>query len=150
MHTVIPNLIFRDCADAIEFYKKALGAEELSRFPSPDGKQIWHAALRIGESIVFVNDRMPGMKESTPTPESPSPISMWMYVPDCDAVFNRAVAAGANGSMPPADMFWGDRVAGIGDPYGYSWSFATHQKDLSPEEMRRGAEEFARSMPASR
>lgn len=150
MRTVTPNLVYRDCAKAIEFYQKALGAQEVSRFPAPDGSCIWHAELRIGDSIVFVNDEMPGMQQSAPTADARAPVTMWLYVQDCDAAFHRAVAAGAKPTMPPADMFWGDRVASIVDPYGYLWSFATHQKDLTAEEMRRGGEEFARSMAARR
>ena len=149
MHTLTPNLVFRDCAKAIGFYEQALGAEEVSRAPSPDGKTIWHAELRIGDSIVYVNDEMPGMGQPAPTPEHPAPVTMWIYGPDCDAVFHRAVAAGAKATMAPADMFWGDRVAGVADPHGYLWSFATRQKELSTEEMRRATEEFARSMPAA-
>lgn len=150
MRTVTPNLILRDCAKAIEFYQRALGAQEISRFPAPDGRGIWHAELRIGDSVVFVNDEMPGMPQTAPTAEAPAPVTMWLYVRDCDAAFHHAVTAGAKPTMPPADMFWGDRVAAIADPYGYLWSFATHQKDLSAEEMRRGGEEFARSMSARR
>jgi uncharacterized glyoxalase superfamily protein PhnB len=150
MRTVTPNLILRDCAKAIEFYQRALGAQEISRFPAPDGRGIWHAELRIGDSVVFVNDEMPGMPRTAPTAEAPAPVTMWLYVRDCDAAFHHAVTAGAKPTMPPADMFWGDRVAAIADPYGYLWSFATHQKDLSAEEMRRGGEEFARSMSARR
>jgi PhnB protein len=127
----------------------ALGAEEVSRFPAPDGSSIWHAELRIGDSIIFVNDEMPDV-HLAPTADAPAPVTMWLYVRDCDAAFNRAVAAGAKPTMPPADMFWGDRVASIADPYGYLWSFATHQKDLTAEEMRRDGEEFARSMAARR
>jgi uncharacterized glyoxalase superfamily protein PhnB len=150
MRTVTPNLILRDCAKAIEFYQRALGAQEISRFPAPDGRGIWHAELRIGDSVVFVNDEMPGTPQTAPTTEAPAPVTMWLYVRDCDAAFHHAVTAGAKPTMPPADMFWGDRVAAIADPYGYLWSFATHQKDLSAEEMRRGGEEFARSMSARR
>ncbi len=146
MHTLTPNLVIRDCAKAIEFYQRALGAQEVSRMPAPDGKTIWHAQLRIGDSIVFMNDEMPGMGRSAPTPENPVPVTMWLYVQDCDAAFRRAVQAGAKETMKPADMFWGDRCAGVADPYGYLWSFATHQKDLTDEEMRRAGEEFARSM----
>jgi uncharacterized glyoxalase superfamily protein PhnB len=146
MHTVTPNLVVRDCAKAIEFYKRALGAQEISRFPSPDGKSIWHAELRIGDSVVFMNDEMPGMGRSAPTPEAPVPVTLWLYVQDCDGAFRKATQAGAKATMPPADMFWGDRVAAVADPYGYLWSFATHQKDLSAEEMKRAGEEFARSM----
>lgn len=145
MHTLTPNLVIRDCAKAIEFYKRALGAQEVSRMPAPDGKTIWHAELRIGDSIVFMNDEMPGMGRSAPTPDDPVPVTMWLYVPDCDAAFRRAVQAGGKETMKPEDMFWGDRCAGIADPYGYRWSFATHQKDLTEEELRRAGEEFARS-----
>ncbi len=150
MHTVTPNLVLRDCAKAIEFYKRALGAQEVSRFSAPDGTSVWHAELRIGDSIVFVNDEMPGMGRSAPTADAPAPVTMWLYVTDSDAAFHRAVEAGAKALMPPADMFWGDRLASIADPHGYLWSFATRRKELSAEEMKRAAEEFARSMSARR
>jgi uncharacterized glyoxalase superfamily protein PhnB len=148
-HTLIPNLVFDDCAKAIEFYKRALGAEEVSRFPSPDGKAIWHAELKIGDSVFYVNDAMPGMGSPAPTAAEPVPVTMWLGVPDTDAAYRRAVDAGAKSTMEPADMFWGDRCAGVADPFGYVWSFATHQKDLSVDEMRRAGEEFARTMAAS-
>jgi uncharacterized glyoxalase superfamily protein PhnB len=146
MHTVTPNLVLRDCAKAIEFYKRAFGAQEVSRFPAPDGKSIWHAELRIGDSMIFVNDEMPGMGRTAPTASSPVPVTMWLYVQDTDRSYRQAVDAGAKSRMEPADMFWGDRCAAVDDPYGYCWSFATHQKDLTAEEMRRAGEEFARSM----
>ncbi len=146
MHTVTPNLVLRDCAKAIDFYKKALGAQEVLRMPSPDGKSIWHAHLKIGDSDVFMNDEMPGMGRSAPNASNPVPVTMWLYVQDCDAAFKRAMAAGATSTMAPADMFWGDRVASVADPFGYQWSFATHQKDLTTEEMKRAGEEFARTM----
>jgi uncharacterized glyoxalase superfamily protein PhnB len=146
MHTLTPNLVVRDCARAIDFYRSALGAEERARMPAPDGKSIWHAELRIGDSIFFMNDEMPGMGAAAPSASSPVPVTMWLYVPDCDAAFERAVAAGARATMDPADMFWGDRCASVADPFGYQWSFATHVKDLSEEEIRRAGEAFARSM----
>lgn len=144
--TIVPNLVFRDCAKAIEFYKRAFGAEEVARMPAPDGKSIWHAELKIGDSMFFLNDEMPGMGRPAPTAEDPVPITMWVGVPDCDAAYDRAMKAGAKSTMPPEDMFWGDRCSGIADPFGYVWSFATHQKDLTDEEMRRAGEEFARQM----
>jgi PhnB protein len=147
MHTLTPNLVIRDCAKAIEFYKRALGAQEISRMTAPDGKSIWHAALRVGDSTVFMNDEMPGMGRPAPTASQPVSVTMWLYVPDCDKAFKQAVAAGAKSTMDPADMFWGDRCGSVADPYGYLWSFATHQKDLTEEEMRRAGEEFARSRP---
>jgi PhnB protein len=146
MHTVTPNLVVRDCARAIEFYKRALGAEEVTRMMAPDGKSVWHAELKIGDSLVFMNDEMPGMGSPAPTREHPVPVTMWLYVPDCDASYDRAVKAGARSMSEPTDMFWGDRCSGVADPFGYLWSFATHQKDLSEEEMRRGGEEFAQRM----
>jgi uncharacterized glyoxalase superfamily protein PhnB len=146
MHTLTPNLVVRDCAKAIEFYERALGAQEVARQPAPDGKSIWHAELKIGDSVFFMNDEMPGMGAPAPTKEAPVPVTMWLYVPDTDAAFRRAVEAGAKATMEPADMFWGDRCAGVADPFGYQWSFATHVKDLTQEEMRRAGEEFARSM----
>lgn len=146
IHTLTPNLVIRDCAKAIEFYKKALGALERSRISAPDGKSIWHAELRIGDSMFFMNDEMPGMGRPAPTASSPVPVTMWLYVPDADGAFRRAVDAGAKSTMEPADMFWGDRCASVADPFGYLWSFATHQKDMTEEEMRTAGEAFARSM----
>ena len=146
MHTLTPNLVLRDCAKAIEFYKRALGAQELARMMAPDGKSVWHAELRIGDSTVFVNDEMPGMGRLAPTAANPVPATMWLYVPNCDAAFGRAVDAGATATMQPADMFWGDRCASVADPYGYLWSFATRQKEMSTAEMQRAGEEFARRM----
>ncbi len=146
MHTLTPNLVLRDCARAIEFYKKALGAQERSRMPSPDGAKIWHAELVVGDSTLFLNDEMPGMGQPAPTAADPSPVTMWLYVQDCDAAFDRAVKAGAKQTYAPTDMFWGDRCAGVADPFGYVWSFATHQKDVTAEELQRGGEEFAKRM----
>ncbi len=145
-HTVTPNLVLRDCAKAIEFYKRAFGAQEVSRFPAPDGKSIWHAELRIGDSAVYLNDEMPGMGRPAPTAADPVPVTMWLWVKDTDAAYRQAIDAGAKSLAEPSDMFWGDRHAGVADPFGYTWSFATHQKDLTQEEMRRAGEEFARRM----
>jgi uncharacterized glyoxalase superfamily protein PhnB len=146
MHTVIPNLVIRDCAKAIEFYKRALGAQEISRMMAPDGKIVWHCELRIGDSVVFMNDEMPGMSQRAPTAQNPVPVTMWLNVPDCDAAFKKAMQAGAKETMKPEDMFWGDRCAGVADPFGYLWSFATHQKDMTEEEVRKAGEEYARKM----
>ncbi len=146
LHTVTPNLVIRGCARAIDFYKSALGAKEVSRFPAPDGKSIWHAELRIGDSVVFMNDEMTGGPASAPDAEHPAPVGMWLYVADCDAAYKRAVQAGAKGKVEPADMFWGDRMAAVVDPFGYLWNFATHVKDMTQEQMRKAGEEFARKM----
>jgi PhnB protein len=146
MHTLTPGLTIKGCAEAIEFYKKALGAEERMRMLQPGGTAVWHAELKIGDSIVFVNDEFPGMGALAPSAAQPSPVHMWLYVPDCDAAFQRAVAAGGQVKMPPTDMFWGDRTGTILDPFGYAWTVATHVKDMSEDEMRRAGEEFARQM----
>ena len=146
-HTVTPQLIFDNAAQAIDWYKKALGAEEKSRAVGPDGK-IMHAELQIGDSRIMVNDAMGGAKSAKTF--GGSPISLWVYVADCDALFNRAVKAGAK--VPPgpmgqlADQFWGDRTGSFSDPYGYQWTIATRKEDLSKEEMDRRAQEFFAQM----
>jgi PhnB protein len=145
MHTITPNLILRDTAKAIEFYKAALSASEVMRMKSPDGRGIWHAELRVGDSVIFLNDEMPGMNRPAPSAERPSPVTLWLYVADCDAAYQRALKAGARSLMEPADMFWGDRCCGVADPFGYAWSFATHQKNMTESEMRKAGEAFARS-----
>lgn len=142
-HTVTPQLIFDNSAEAIDWYKKALGAEEKSRALGPDGK-VMHAELQIGNSRIMLNDAMGGGRSARAF--GGSPISLWVYVQDCDALFNRAVAAGAQ--VPPgpmgqlADQFWGDRTGMFTDPFGYQWTIATRKEDLSREEMDRRAEEF--------
>ena len=131
--TVTPSLTLDDAKQAIAWYQKGLGAEELMRSEGPDGK-IMHAALRIGDSIIMLNDPvMAGHKG--PKALGGSPASIFLYVEDCDALFNRAVAAGAKVEMPMADQFWGDRFGSIVDPHGYSWAIATHLEDLTKEEI---------------
>jgi PhnB protein len=149
-HTVTPQLTLDQAAKAIDWYKKALGAEEVSRAVGPDGK-IMHADIKIGNSHLMLNDEMGGGKG--PKAFGGSPSSLWLYVQDCDALFNRAVEAGAqvaNGPMGPmANQFWGDRCGTFTDPYGYRWTIATHIEDLSPEEMQqRQAEWMKQFAPA--
>jgi uncharacterized glyoxalase superfamily protein PhnB len=138
-HTVTPHLILDNCAQAIDWYKKALGVEEANRAVGPDGK-ILHSELRIGDSRVFVNDAMMGGKG--PKAIGGSPASLWLYVEDCDAVFNRAVGGGAQVRMPLADQFWGDRSGTLEDPHGYQWTIATHKEDLTPAEMEQRQTQF--------
>lgn len=141
MNTVIPHLVVNDAARAIDFYKKAFGAEERGRFNTPDGK-IMHASISINGSPLFVNDAMMGAKD--PATLGGTPVSLMIYVNDVDATFQRAVSAGAKPTMPVADQFWGDRYGMLVDPFGHSWEIATHKEDLSPEEMdRRGRETMA-------
>jgi uncharacterized glyoxalase superfamily protein PhnB len=150
MHTVTPSLTIRECGKAIAFYKKALGAEEVMNMPAPDGRSVWHAELKVGDSVLFMNDEMPGMSARPPSTDHPAPVNLWVYVNDCDAAYQRAVGAGATGKMPPADMFWGDRTATVQDPFGYSWTFATHVKDMTEAEMAKAGAEFAKQMAAKK
>ncbi len=138
-HTVTPQLALDDAPSALEWYKKALGAEELSRSVGPDGK-IMHAELRIGNSRIMLNDAMMGAKG--PKAMGGSPASLWIYVDDCDALFNRATGAGGQVRMPLADQFWGDRCGSVIDPHGYTWTIATRKEDLSREEINKRATEF--------
>jgi PhnB protein len=142
-HTLTPHLIFDNAAQAIEWYKKALGMEEKSRALGPDGK-IMHAELQVGNSRFMLNDAMGGGKSAKAL--GGSPIGLWIYVPDCDALFNRAVGAGAQVAQGPmgqlTDQFWGDRSGTFTDPFGYMWTIATRKEDLTREEMDRRAQEF--------
>jgi PhnB protein len=134
-HTVTPQLTLDNAAEAIDWYKKALGAEEVARAVGPDGK-IMHAELRIGDSLIMMNDAMGGSRG--PKAIGGSPALLWVYVADCDALFNRAVAAGAKVPGGPmgkvADQFWGDRSGTFIDPHGYMWTVATRKEDLTPQE----------------
>jgi PhnB protein len=137
-HTVTPQLTLDNAAQAIDWYKKGLGAEEVSRAVGPDGK-IMHADLRIGDSHIMMNDAMMGGRG--PKALGGSPAALWIYVDDADKLFNRAVAAGAKGIDGPmgkvGDQFWGDRCGTLTDPHGYSWTIATHKEDLTREEMEQ-------------
>ncbi len=140
---VIPHLVCDPCAKAIEFYKKAFGAVETNRMLAPDGRII-HAAVRIGNSFVFLVDDFPeyrGGKSHSPKGLGGTPVTLHRYVENCDAAIKRAQEAGATVTMPPADMFWGDRYGQVTDPFGHNWSLATHIKDLSPDEMQAGMKE---------
>jgi len=146
-HTVTPHLIFDNAAKAIDWYKQAVGAEEKARAVGPDGK-IMHAELQIGNSRIMLNDAMGGGKSAKAF--GGSPISLWVYVQDCDALFNRAVKAGARVAPGPmgqlADQFWGDRAGTLTDPFGYQWTIATRKEDVTREEMDRRAQEFFKQM----
>ena len=142
-HAVTPHLVVREAAKAIEFYKKAFGAEEIARMPGPDGKFVMHAELRIGDSIVMLGDEFPQMQRwVSPQQLKGTSIALHLYVKDVDQAFKRAVAAGATVSMPVMDAFWGDRYGRVTDPFGHEWSLATHKQDLTPEQIAKGAEAF--------
>jgi PhnB protein len=129
-HAVTPFLSIAGAGGAIDFYKRAFGAVEKFRMPAPDGK-IMHAEIAIGDSTIMLSDAMR---------EPPSAASMYLYVKDADAVFAQAVKAGAQVKIPLADMFWGDRFGTVSDPYGNTWSIATHIEDVPPEEMPKRAQ----------
>jgi len=138
LHSVTPHLMLSDAAAAIDWYVRAFGAEEVGgRAVGPDGK-IMHAEIRIGNSVLYLNDAMgPGQ---TPKELGGSPIGLWIYVEDADGLFNRAVAAGAQVAPPPMgplqDQFWGDRCGTLFDPFGFAWTIATRKEDLSAAEMK--------------
>jgi PhnB protein len=143
-HALSPNLVVREADRAIAFYKKAFGAEERFRMESPEGK-IVHAELRIGDSMLMLADEMIGGRCRAPQSLGASTVNIFLYVEDVDRVFKKAVKAGAKVEMPLTDMFWGDRFGSLTDPFGHSWSLATHKEDVNPEELRRrGEEEMAK------
>jgi PhnB protein len=149
--TITPHLTLDDAASAIDWYKKALGAEEVARAVGPDGKII-HAEIRIGDSLIMLNDEMGGGR--SPRAFGGSPASLWLYVEDCDALFNRAVAAGAvvaPGAMGQLmDQFWGDRSGTFSDPHGYQWTVATRKEDLTADEMYQRMDAFMKSFAGAR
>ena len=144
MDGLIPHLVCDPATEALEFYKQAFGAEAMGVMPSPDGQRIMHAALRIGNSTLFLVDDFPEFcdgKSESPKSLKGTPVTIHRYVPDCDAAIKRAQDAGATVAMPPMDMFWGDRYGVVVDPFGHKWSFATHIQDLTPEQMQANMKE---------
>jgi PhnB protein len=138
-HTVTPYLSIKGASDAISFYKKAFGAEELVRMPMPDGR-VGHAELQIGDSRIMLADEMPEMGDAvTKSPRSlgGTTFGLALYVPDVDALFERAVGAGAKPMRPLANQFYGDRSGVVEDPFGHIWTIATHVEDVSPAEMKK-------------
>jgi PhnB protein len=141
MHTVTPHLVCAGAAEAIEFYRKAFGATELSRVPGENGK-LMHASVRIGDSVVMLNEEMSEWGAFGPKSLKGSAVTLHLYVENADAVFEQAVAAGAKVTMPLNDMFWGDRYGKVEDPFGHQWSIGTHVRDVSPEEMQKAMEQM--------
>jgi PhnB protein len=140
-HTITPALTVKNGAEAIEFYKRALGAEELMRMPGPDGR-LMHAELKIGDSRFMLGEEMPEQSCKAPISVGAVSSSLYVYVQDVDKAFQRAVEGGAKSVMPVTDMFWGDRYGVVEDPAGHRWGLATHKEDPSPEEMARRQQEF--------
>ncbi len=135
-HSVTPYLIVQDATKAIEFYKTALGATEVLRLEMPDGS-IAHAEIKIGDSHVMLGNECPAMGAQSATTLGGTPVGLCLYVPDVDASFAKAVAAGATVERPIVDQFYGDRSGTVTDPYGHKWTIATHKEDMSAEEMHR-------------
>lgn len=132
---ITPHLCVRNCSDAIAWYIKALGAQEVARHAMPDGK-IMHATIMINDAPVFLNDEMPAMEAFSPQHLGGSPVTITLYVDHADTWWERAVSAGATVDLPLADQFWGDRYGTLTDPYGHQWAIAQHVKDMTPEEMQ--------------
>lgn len=146
-HTLTPHLTVRNAKEALEFYKRAFGAEVGHVAYMPDGK-VMHAALKIGDSQLMLNDEMPEYGVVSPlSAGGNSPVTIHIYTEKVDEAFNRAVSAGAQVKMPLMDQFWGDRYGVVTDPYGHKWSLAAHVRDLSPEEMEQGMKETMAKMP---
>jgi uncharacterized glyoxalase superfamily protein PhnB len=140
LHSITPQLTLDGAAEAIEFYKRAFGAVEQMRAPDPSGKKIWHSSIRIGDSVVFVNDTFPEMGSTA------KPSQLWLYSDGVDAMWKRATEAGCQARMPLGDMFWGDRLGSVVDKWGNEWMLAQHMQDLTPEQMKKAQEEFVAKM----
>ncbi|MEM4391864.1 MAG: VOC family protein [Candidatus Nitrosotenuis sp.] len=145
-NTITVSLAVKNASDAIEFYKKAFGAQELSRFLMPDEKTIMHAQIKIGNSILMLADEMPNMGCLSPQTLGGTAMSLFMYVEDADKTFAQAVAAGAQPLMPMMDAFWGDRFGSIQDPFGHIWGIATHKHDLAPEQIKKAGLELFKNV----
>jgi PhnB protein len=131
---VTPYLIIEGAAEAIDFYRSVFGAEERFRLPAPEGR-IGHAELAIGNSVIMLADQAPEMDARDPNTVGGTPVSLHVYVEDSDAVFARAIEAGARELRPVEDRFYGDRSGAFEDPFGHRWDVATHVEDVPPEEM---------------
>ncbi len=134
-HSISPSLTCKNAASAIDFYKSVFGATEIMRMPGPEGK-IMHAELKIGDSIIFINDEFPGMA-AAPAPGVTPSTYLFLYTEDVDSVYNRAVSMGSKVMMPLDNMFWGDRYGKVMDPFGHQWGVAQHVEDVAPDDMKR-------------
>ncbi|MGH9602148.1 MAG: DUF1761 family protein [Terriglobales bacterium] len=145
-HSVTPYLVVRGAAKAIDFYKQAFGAKELSRMPGPGGV-IVHAEIQIGDSRVMLTEENPAEGARSPQTLNGTPVNIFLYVPDVDAIHQQAVKAGAKSTTQPTNMFWGDRYGEVTDPFGHHWSLATHVEDVGPEELVKRLEAFSSQQP---
>jgi PhnB protein len=149
-HSINTYLVVRNADKAIQFYKKAFGAEERFRMHGPDGKTIMHADLKIGDSVFMLTEESKEMKALSPESIGGSPVTLYVYVKDVDSIFNQAISEGATMLKPVQDQFYGDRSGYLRDPFGHLWSIATHKKDLSPDELRKAGEAFFEEMSKMR
>jgi PhnB protein len=145
-HSITPHLVVRNADQAIEFYKRAFDAKELYRMPTPDGK-VMHAEIKIGNSMLMLVDEFPQWNCMGPQSLGGSSVTIHLYVEDADALFVQAREAGAAVKMPIEDTFWGDRFGKVTDPFGHDWSIATRKRDLTPEEIQKGAQAYLSSVP---
>ena len=145
-HTITAGLVVKDGKKAVEYYKTAFGAQVLDVMYGPDGKSVMHAELKLGDSKFYLGDEMPEMGALSPQTLGGSAVSINIYTEDCDAVFKRAIAAGATVKMPLADMFWGDRYGKLTDPFGHHWGISTHKEDVSKAEMEKRGKEWMAGM----
>ena len=148
-HTITPSLIVKSSRKAIDFYKRAFGAQEREVHEGPGGR-VMHAEIKIGSSILMLGDESPERGCLSAASLKGSPANFYLYVENADAVFNQAVKAGAQVKMPVADMFWGDRAGSVTDPFGFHWTIATHKEDPTPEQLKKGGEEFFAAMSQSK
>jgi uncharacterized glyoxalase superfamily protein PhnB len=140
-HSVTPNLMVSGAPNAIDFYKKALGAEERGRFAAPDGT-IMHAEIKIGDSIIMLGEEMPEHGGKSPKSLGGTPVALFVYQDNVDTAWRRAIDAGGKEIMPLIDQFWGDRAGCFEDPFGHRWWLAQHIRDMTPEELNQAAEQF--------
>src|SRR5262245_32956153 len=138
-HQIVPHIVVRGAAQAIAYYERAFGAEELCRHTDPNSNLVMHAEVRIGDSRLFLHDEFPQMGSLSPQGLNGTPVTIHLWVDDVDTVFDRAVQAGAQVIMPVSDQFWGDRFGMLTDPFGHRWSLATHLREVSPEELKQAA-----------
>ncbi len=143
VHTITPHLVVQDAQKAIEFYRKAFGAEAKGVHHAPDGR-VMHAELKIGDSMIFLADEFPGMGEHCKSPKTlgGTPVTLNLYSENVDRLFNQAVSAGATVTMPLANQFWGDRYGQVRDPFGHSWALGQHVEDVAPQELERRSREL--------
>jgi PhnB protein len=142
-HSVTASLTVDGAAAAIDYYRRAFGAVEVQRSPAPDGEKIWHAEVRIGDTLLMLNDPFPEMGGPPASTEGAHPFGFWLYVPDADAVHAAAVAAGGTSTSSVETQFWGDRTGSLTDPFGFSWTVATRVEEVSEEERKRRAAAFS-------